>query len=150
METREKGYDILSKILDKLGEDVEIEIKEEDETITFDIKGPDLGLIIGKQGQTLDAIQAVLGAIINRMGIAGKQIVVDAEGYRQRQRKIVEELALRAAEKAMREDEPVTLRPMSSFERKLVHIVLRDNQNIETLSDGREPYRRVTIFPKNK
>ncbi len=104
METREKGYDILSKILDKLGEDVEIEIKEEDETITFDIKGPDLGLIIGKQGQTLDAIQAVLGAIINRMGIAGKQIVVDAEGYRQRQRKIVEELALRAAEKAMRED----------------------------------------------
>ncbi len=150
METREKGYDILSKILDKLGEDVEIEIKEEDETITFDIKGPDLGLIIGKQGQTLDAIQAVLGAIINRMGIAGKQIVVDAEGYRQRQRKIVEELALRAAEKAMREDEPVTLRPMSSFERKLVHIVLRDNENIETLSDGREPYRRVTIFPKNK
>lgn len=153
MEPKEKAKEVLQDILDKLSEEAEIEVKEEEEeeeTATFTVKGPDLGLVIGRQGQTLDAIQCILNAIVNKEAAFRKQVIVDAEGYRQRQRKTVEELAIRTAEKAIEGEEPITLRPMSSFERKMVHLALKDDPRIETVSEGKEPYRRVIIYPKEE
>ena len=111
------------------------------------LSGPDLGLVIGKRGQTIDAIQYLATAILFRGSEDRKRVTVDAAGYRDRRRATLEQQADRAAAEALATGQPVSLDPMSSVERKIVHLYLQDREDVETESDGNEPNRFVVVHP---
>jgi spoIIIJ-associated protein len=130
-----------------LGAPVRIEIHDEEEQLTATLTGPDLGLVIGKRGQTIDAIQYLATAIVFRGMDERKSIVVDAAGYRDRRRATLEQQADRAASDAVAAGEAVALDPMSAVERKIVHLHLEEREDVETASDGNEPHRFVVVRP---
>jgi spoIIIJ-associated protein len=139
--------ELLERITSELGVPVRIAISEDDELIVARLSGPDLGPVIGRRGQTIDAIQYLANAFVWRAGGERKEVVIDAAGYRDRRRSSLEQTADRAAEEALRTREPVELEPMSSVERKIVHLHLQDRAGIETASDGNEPNRYVVVKP---
>ena len=143
-----KLREVLEHVCTALGAPCRIDIAEDDESITATLAGPDLGLVIGKRGHTIDAIQYLAGAILWR-GTAGdrKEVVVDAAGYRERRRGTLEDMADRAATDALQGGRPVALEPMTAVERKIVHVQLAEREDIVTSSDGTEPNRRVVIAP---
>jgi spoIIIJ-associated protein len=126
-----------------------IEVVEDDETVTASLVGGDLGLLIGRHGQTIDAIQYLANVIAWReLGEDRKDVVVDAAGYRERRRQTLESLALRSAERARSSGEPVELEPMTSIERRVVHLCLKEVDGVGTRSEGEEPYRYVVVEPE--
>ncbi len=140
---------IVEQVTIGLGLPSQVTVSETDERIEVTCEGPDLGLLIGRHGQTIDAVQTLVGAIAAR-GVAEDQrreIVVDASGYRDRRRRTLESLALDAAADALRAGGPIELEPMSAPERKLVHMVLADREDVRTTSEGDEPNRRVVVLP---
>jgi spoIIIJ-associated protein len=139
--------DLVERVAVSLGAPVAITIEEDDETLTARLSGPDLGLVIGKHGQTIDAIQYLANAIVWRGREDRKSVVVDAAGYRDRRRASLEQLADRAAGEARAARKEVSLEPMSSVERKIVHLHLQDREDVETASEGTEPNRYVVVKP---
>ena len=140
--------EILERITQGLGLRCRIQIVEDDTSITASLSGSNLGLLIGKHGQTIDAIQYLANAIVWRAWPDDrKEIVVDAAGYRERRRSALEALALRSAEEAVASHSPVALEPMTAVERKIVHLRLKEFDGVETSSDGTEPNRAVVITP---
>ncbi|PWU20894.1 MAG: single-stranded DNA-binding protein [Candidatus Rokuibacteriota bacterium] len=140
--------DIVGQIADALGLHCRIGLEEADDAITATLYGNDLGLVIGKHGQTIDAIQYLTSAIVHRQFPEEvRSVVVDASGYRERRRERLHALALRSAQLAMRSGEPVELEPMTSAERKIVHLRLQELPEVETRSEGDEPARHVVIVP---
>lgn len=140
----------LKEILSKFGvDDPTIEEYEGDEgEIILDIVGGDLGLLIGRHGRTLDALQAAVGAITTH-GLGYRYpVVVDVEGYRHRRRQKIEDIARRAADRAVKYRQSVSLRPMTAYERRVVHVSLRNDNRVVTASEGAEPYRQVVVNPK--
>lgn len=131
---------------DALGIRFQIAIEEDDATITATCSGTDLGLLIGKHGQTIDALQYLTNAVLHRHGV-GKEAVVDAAGYRDRRREALAAIARRAADEALATGRAVELDPMTSVERKAVHLFLKDDDRVETGSDGTEPNRFVVVRP---
>lgn len=130
-------------------EEPTIEEYEGDEReIILDVMGGDLGVLIGRHGKTLDALQTAVGAVTTRNLGFRYPVVVDIEGYRHRRRQKVEEIAKRAADRAVRQRGPVRLRPMTAYERRLVHVALRDDRRVVTGSEGSEPYRQVVVKPR--
>lgn len=115
--------------------------------IILDIVGGDLGLLIGRHGRTLDALQAAVGAITTRRLGFRYPVVVDVEGYRHRRRQKVEAVAQRAAARAIKSRQPVKLHPMTAYERRIVHVALRNDRRVTTTSEGAEPYRQVVVIP---
>ena len=110
--------------------------------------GGNLGLLIGKHGQTIDAVQYVVNAIVSRsFPDDRKQVVVDASGYRARREVILVSIAQRSAERALELGSRVELEPMTAVERKVVHLALRDHDGVETTSEGTEPNRFVVVLP---
>lgn len=140
----------LRRILGTFGlEDPGVEEYEGDEgEIILDVVGGDLGLLIGRHGKTLDALQTAVGAITTKELGFRHPVVIDVEGYRHRRRQKVEEIARRAADRASRQKIEVRLRPMTAYERRVVHVALRDDKRITTGSEGADPYRQVVIRPK--
>jgi spoIIIJ-associated protein len=125
-----------------------VDVKEDDERITAVCSGPDLGLLIGRHGQTIDALQYLANAITARRGDGPrKEVVVDAAGYRERRREVLEALAVRSAEHAVASSARVELEPMTAIERKVVHLRLEDYPGVETTSEGAEPNRFVVVLP---
>ena len=140
--------ELVERIAEAIGVSGRVEVVEDEETITASVSGADLGMLIGRHGQTIDAIQYLLNAILYRRGDeARKEAVVDAAGYRARRRATLEDLAVRSAERALRSGEPVELEPMTAVERKVVHVRLKELEGVETSSDGTEPNRFVVIKP---
>lgn len=140
--------DALERVTTALGVSCRIDIAEDDEALTASCSGADLGLLIGKHGQTLDAIQYLLNAIVHRRPEEdGKPIVVDAAGYRARRQAVLEDVALRAAERVRAGEARVPLEPMSAVERKIVHLCLQDEVGVATESEGDEPHRFVVVVP---
>lgn len=139
--------ELLERITAEIGARCRIEISEDEETITAQCSGPDLGLLIGKHGQMIDAVQYLANAIVFRGIEDRKPIVVDAAGYRDRRRTTLDALAVRSAEHAVASGERVSLEPMTAVERKLVHVRLKDFAGVETRSEGTEPNRHVVIEP---
>ena len=136
------------QIVDGIGVTASIELDEDDETITVACAGPDLGMLIGRHGQTIDAIQYLANAVMYRRHPEDrKEVVVDAAGYRARRRVSLEALAIRSAERALSHGEPVELEPMTAVERKVVHLRLKEFDGVETGSEGTEPNRFVVITP---
>ncbi len=145
----DEAVTVINSILGPLGIESEIEEYEGDENeIIMDIVGDDLGILIGRHGKTLDALQILVSAITNRRIERRFPIVVDVSGYRYRRRLKLEEIARRAADRVARQGRPVELRPMTSFERKVIHMVLRNDRRITTASQGEEPFRQVVVHPK--
>ena len=125
-----------------------VDAREEDELITLTVTGPDLGMLIGRHGQTIDAIQYLANAITFRRHLDDrKEIVVDAAGYRARRQASLEALAVRSAQRAVEDGESVELDPMTAVERKIVHLRLKDFAGVETSSEGTEPNRFVVVSP---
>jgi spoIIIJ-associated protein len=139
--------ELVERVAVSLGAPVAVAIEEDDETLTARLSGPDLGLVIGKHGQTIDAIQYLANAIVWRGSEDRKSVVVDAAGYRDRRRASLEQLADRAAGEARAARKEVSLEPMSAVERKIVHLHLQDREDVETASEGAEPNRYVVVKP---
>jgi len=141
--------ELLTEITQAAGVHCRIEISEDDEAVTASLVGGDLGLLIGRHGQTIDAIQYLANVIAWReLGDGRKDVVVDAAGYRERRRETLEALALRSAERARSSGESVDLEPMSSIERRIVHLRLKEEDGVSTRSEGEEPYRYVVVEPE--
>jgi spoIIIJ-associated protein len=140
--------EVVERITDGLGIDCRVDVEEEAEAIVATCSGPELGMLIGKHGQTIDAIQYLVNAILaRRYGHDRKEAIVDAAGYRARRRATLEALAVRAAERAVATDREVELDPMTAVERKVVHIRLKDFEGVRTTSEGTEPNRFVVVLP---
>jgi spoIIIJ-associated protein len=123
-------------------------VREGDEAVTVTCSGADVALLIGRHGQTIDAVQYLLNAIAHRAyGDGRKDVVVDAAGYRERRRATLESLAVRAAQTVQSTGERVELDPMTAVERKVVHLRLQDLEGIATASEGTEPNRYVVVLP---
>lgn len=138
--------ELLERIVGTIGVQARLAIEEDDETVTASFSGRDLGLLIGKHGQTIDAIQYLANAILFRGREEGrKAIVVDAAGYRERRKASLDALAVRSAERAVSSSDRVELEPMTAVERKVVHVRLKDYPGVETSSEGTEPNRYVVI-----
>jgi spoIIIJ-associated protein len=140
--------DVLEHILAAVGVSARIDIEENDETVTATLVGRELGLVIGKHGQTIDAIQYLANAIVWRgRGDERKAVVVDAAGYRARREAALSALAKRSADRAVSSGRSVELEPMTAVERKVVHVQLKDVAGVVTRSEGTEPNRFVVIDP---
>jgi len=139
--------ELLDRVCAALGAPVRIDISEDDEQLTATLTGPELGLVIGKRGQTIDAIQYLATAIVFRGLEERKSILVDAAGYRDRRRATLEQQADRAASEALAAGGSVALDPMSAVERKIVHVHLQEREDVETASEGNEPNRFVVVRP---
>jgi spoIIIJ-associated protein len=138
---------VIERVLDAVEIDADVELEEDDEAITARIEGEDLGLLIGRHGQTIDALQLLCYRAAFRGSGERKRVVVDAAGYRDRRYDILSRQADSAAERALRSGKPVELEPMSSQERRVVHDHLKERAGIETYSEGDEPERRVIVAP---
>jgi spoIIIJ-associated protein len=143
-----EARELVQRIVDGIGVPAQADVAEADETITVTCDGPDLGMLIGRHGQTIDAIQYLANAAMYRgQPEERKEVVVDAAGYRARRRASLEALAIRSAERAVSDGEEVELDPMTAVERKVVHIRLKEFDGVETASEGTEPNRFVVIRP---
>jgi spoIIIJ-associated protein len=147
-EPAERVRAIVERVLDEIDLDAEVEISETEEQILAEIDGPDeLGILIGRRGQTLDALQLLCYRAASLGVTDRKRVTLDASGYRERRRALLEEEAVVAAERATRKGEPVRLEPMSASERRMVHEVLKERSDVETYSEGDEPERRIVVAP---
>jgi spoIIIJ-associated protein len=140
--------DLIGRITSALGTSCRVEISEHEGLLVATCTGRDLGLLIGRHGQTIDAIQYLCNAILVREG-AGVSVVVDAAGYRARREATLGSLATSAAEQALQTGERVELEPMTAVERKIVHLRLQDFAGVETTSEGTEPNRFVVVVPSS-
>jgi spoIIIJ-associated protein len=139
---------LVSRIVAALGVAGRVDVREDDETITATCSGADVALLIGRHGQTIDAVQYLLNAISHRAyGDARKEVIVDAAGYRERRRATLESLAVRTAEQVRMRGERVELDPMTAVERKVVHLKLKEIDGVQTTSEGTEPNRYVVVLP---
>lgn len=137
------------EILTSFGIEASIDEYEGDEgEIILDIVGGELGILIGRHGKTLDSLQTLVAAITSRKLGFRYPVVVDVEGYRGRRREKLEDMARRTADRVARQGREVRLRPMTSYERRVVHMALRGDRRVETGSEGEEPMRAVVITPK--
>ena len=138
---------LLERVLDELEIDAEVEVAEDEDAIRGQIEGDDLGLLIGRRGQTIDALQLLCYRVAFRGYTERKRVVVDAAGYRDRRAETLNRQADMAAERAVKTGRPTELEPMSPAERKVVHDHLKDRPEIETYSEGSEPERFVVVAP---
>lgn len=147
---QDRVEDVMYEILRYLDLTGDIEKEEEDGIVKLNIVGGDMGILIGKRGQTLDAMQFLLNLISNKDKKDKVKIVLDVEGYRSRREKSLRDMAKRFADKARFDRKNVILEPMMSNERRIVHLELQSNPHVDTYSQGEEPERRVIISPKNQ
>jgi len=137
------------QILDDFGIEASIEEYEGDDgEIILDAVNGDLAVLIGRHGRTLDALQALLSAIVNRKLGFRYPVIIDIEGYRHRRRQKLEDMARRTADRVSRQHAPARMRPMNAYERRVVHVALREDRRVVTESEGEDPYRQVVIKPR--
>jgi spoIIIJ-associated protein len=135
----------LKEITQKMGLSLKVKVQGNDSCIYVEMDGKDSGTIIGKRGQTLDAIQYLTSLVVNKDREKYMRVVVDAENYREKRERTLEQLANRLADKVIKSRKSVRLEPMNPYERKVIHATLQANPKVTTRSEGEEPYRRVII-----
>ena len=140
--------DLLERVSEALGLDAQVTVEQDDEGIHGVLEGEDLGLFIGRHGQTIDAVQHLAFKVANRdAGRGGVRVIVDAAGYRARREQALHRQAEQAASDAVDGGRPVALDAMSATERKVVHEFLKDRDDVETYSEGTEPDRHLVVAP---
>lgn len=144
----DRARELLNSILRNMNLDVEMEIIEKNERVSININGPELGILIGRRGETLDALQYLVNLSANKNMEKRKRIWIDIEGYRKRREETLKKLAIKLADKAKQRGRNVVLEPMNSMERRIIHTALQDRSDIYTFSEGEEPYRKIVISPK--
>ena len=143
--------DLVERIVDAVDARCCVDVEETDDVVLVRCSGGDLGVLIGRHGQTIDSIQYLANAIAYRtFGDDAKEVVVDAEGYRERRRAVLETLAVRSAKRVVADGARVELEPMTAVERKVVHVRLKEFPGVATASEGTEPNRFVVIVPASE
>lgn len=147
IETAKRFLDNLIKLMNI---DIKYEIQEKENNIYINLSGHNIGLLIGYRGETLDSLQYIVSVVVNRVNKESihKRVLIDAENYRSKREKILTNLAHKIAKKVKEQNKSITLEPMNSNERRIIHLALQDDQDVETYSEGEDPNRRVTIALK--
>jgi spoIIIJ-associated protein len=141
--------ELVERVVEACGLRATVALDDDGERVTARLSGEDLGLFIGRHGHTIDALQYLANVIVRRLGDgAVREVVVDAHGYRERRERALQEVAARATEEVRRSGRPVALEPMTSVERKIVHLALEHVPGIATASEGSEPNRHVVVLPE--
>lgn len=144
----EKGREVLQQILGAMKLDARVHIrKQRSGQVELDMEGPDVGILIGKHGQTINALQYLIGVIANRKTENRVRFVLDAEGYRERRAGLLRELATNMAKSVKERGEEAVFEPLPAIERRAIHLALKDDPDVYTYSEGNEPERRVVISP---
>ena len=140
----------LSKVFEAMGVKAEVEINydEEEKVMNINLTGDDMGMLIGKRGQTLDSLQYLVSLVANKDSDTYIKVKLDTENYRERRKETLENLAKNIANKVRRTRHSVALEPMNPYERRIIHSVLQNNKFVETHSEGEEPYRKVIVSLK--
>lgn len=149
-EEKEPAEDFLEKVFAAMGIKAEAEIlfDETEKTMNINLTGDDMGMLIGKRGQTLDSLQYLVSLVVNKDSDTYIKVKLDTENYRERRRETLENLAKNIANKVRRTRHSVALEPMNPYERRIIHSVLQNNKYVETHSEGEEPYRKVIVSLK--
>jgi spoIIIJ-associated protein len=147
LEPAEALEELLEEIVDDLGLDAGVEVVERDGVLSGTLDGDDVGLFIGRHGQTIDAVQHLAQRIVFPDGPSATRIVIDANGYRARRADALHAEADEAADEALSSGRPVELDPLPPFERRIVHEYLRERGDVETHSEGNEPERYLVVTP---
>lgn len=149
-EEKEPAEEFLSKVFAAMGVNAQAEITldEEEKTMNINLTGEDMGMLIGKRGQTLDSLQYLVSLVVNKDSDTYIKVKLDTENYRERRKETLENLAKNIANKVRRTRHSVALEPMNPYERRIIHSVLQNNKFVETHSEGEEPYRKVIISMK--
>ncbi len=142
---KHEALDFLRDVTEKMGLHLNFKARAGEDIVYIEMDGKDAGTVIGKRGQTLDSIQYLTSLVVNRDSEKYIKVVIDAENYRAKRQKTLEQLAERLAGKVVRTGKYVRLEPMNPYERKIIHATLQHNPDINTRSEGEEPYRRVVI-----
>ena len=142
-----KAREFLQKVFNAMKIEVVMEkfVNKNDGTVTFKLHGADMGILIGKHGQTLDSLQYLTNLVANKNSAERVRVIIDVEDYRDRRIETLNRLAYRLADKVKRSGERVALEPMNPHERKIIHMALQNDCRVTTLSEGDEPYRHVVI-----
>ena len=152
--TEEDPKQVAKEFLDGVFEAMQLEVNismefnEEDDTLLIDLAGPEMGVLIGKRGQTLDSLQYLTNLTVNRSSEKYTRVKIDTEDYRRRRKETLENLAKNMASKVKRTKKAVTLEAMNPYERRIIHSALQNDNNVATHSEGEEPYRYVVITLK--
>jgi spoIIIJ-associated protein len=142
---------ILEQMLELMGKEATVEGNmDEDERVSLQIDAEDAGLLIGKQGQTLEALQYLLTKMVAKKTRRKVRVVIDIESYRARHQESLTQLALKSGEKAKRTGKPITLNPMNPHDRRIVHLALQGDKELKTMSRGEGLYKKVMVYPVRK
>ena len=144
----QKAVNLLNSIADTMGLAITINVSEKKDFLNINLEGKDLGILIGRRGETLDALQFLVNLSANKNQPSRKKIIIDIEGYRNRRTETLYKLAAKLANKAKQRGRSVVLEPMSSQERRIIHTALHGRDDIYTFSEGDDPYRKIVISPK--
>lgn len=142
--------DFLTQVFDAmdLTVDISVEVEEDNHTVNVELKGDEMGVLIGKRGQTLDSFQYLTSLALNRHTDEYVKVKLDTEDYRKRRKETLENLAKNIAYKVKRTKRPVSLEPMNPFERRVIHSTLQNDKYVSTHSEGEEPHRHVVVTLK--
>jgi spoIIIJ-associated protein len=149
-DSTEVGRLVLQKIVEHLATDAEISMEKNSDGVFFKVNGKNSGILIGRRGQTLNAIQSIVEKAVNKNNQDRIRVWVDIEGYLAARRESLENKAMRLAEKAKRLGKPVSLGQMTAYDRRIVHLALQDLADVQTRSRGEGPRRKLVIFPKKR
>ncbi|MBR6402918.1 MAG: protein jag [Eubacterium sp.] len=127
---------------------IDIALDKVTRTMSIDVEGPEMGIIIGKRGQTLDSLQYLISLFVNKKSETYIRVKLDTENYRERRRETLENLAKNISFKVKRSRRPFSLEPMNPYERRIIHSTLQNDRYVTTKSEGEEPYRKVVVYPK--
>ncbi|OPZ94845.1 MAG: R3H domain protein [Firmicutes bacterium ADurb.Bin419] len=144
----EKAKEFLLSVFEKMNVEAEINAQEDEDSILLKIKGDDIGIIIGRRGETLDSLQYLTSLVVNKSKEEYKRVVIDIENYRQKREETLVKLANRLADRVVKYKKNITLEPMNPYERRVIHSSLQNHKYVETYSVGDEPNRKVIITLK--
>ena len=130
--------------------EIQIEFDETENVLSINLEGPEMGILIGKRGQTLDALQYIISLAVNKKSESYIRVKLDTENYRARRKETLENLAKNIASKVKRTRRTVALEPMNPYERRIIHATLQNDKYVSTKSEGEEPYRKVIVYLKKK
>ena len=149
-EEKDPAEAFLSKVFEAMGvkADITLNMDEAENTLNIEIVGEDMGVLIGKRGQTLDSLQYLVSLVVNKNSENYIKVKLDTENYRERRKETLENLAKNIANKVRRTRHSVALEPMNPYERRIIHSILQSNKFVETHSEGEEPYRKVIVSLK--
>ena len=144
----EEGVCFLESVFEKMNVDVDIEKYEDEDSVLFKISGKNSGIIIGRRGETLDALQYLTSLVVNKRSKRYMRVTIDIENYRKKREETLARLARRLADKVVKYRRNISLEPMNPYERRIIHSTLQNNEYVETYSMGEDPNRKVVITLK--